>query len=159
MKLGIGSVSITPSRCVFFFRTCQTRSPFPIKVESDDDDQTIFSLQGGCSDPVGDNIADTPPQASGTVGCPIGKDSCKGKGPDLISCVSFKPFYSNSNLSPLSKTDNFMDYSYDSCMDSFTELQIKRMHESIRAFRNPGAKSILTSNSTATVTKQSHWQW
>jgi len=43
----------------------------------------------------------------------------------------------------LMSTDNFMDYSHDSCMDSFTPGQIERMHQSIRAFRQPGRKTIL----------------
>jgi len=41
--------------------------------------------QGGCDNGVGDNIADTPPQASASEGCPVGRDSCPGDGPDLIS--------------------------------------------------------------------------
>jgi len=86
----------------------------------------FHTFEGGCLDGVGDNIADTPPQASGSEGCPKGRDSCPGDGPDLIN--------------------NFMDYSYDSCMDSFTRLQIQRMHEAARAFRQPGGKTIFTAN-------------
>ncbi|KAF9543234.1 hypothetical protein CPC08DRAFT_430592 [Agrocybe pediades] len=33
-----------------------------------------------------------------------------------------------------------MDYSYDSCMDSFTKGQAVRMRESAEAFRRPGGK-------------------
>jgi len=83
----------------------------------------FHTFEGGCIG-IGDNIADTPPQASGSEGCPKGRDSCPGDGPDLIN--------------------NFMDYSYDSCMDSFTHLQIQRMHEAARAFRRPGGKTIFT---------------
>jgi len=86
----------------------------------------FHTFEGGCLDGVGDNIPDTPPQASGSEGCPKGRDSCPGDGPDLIN--------------------NFMDYSYDSCMDSFTRLQIQRMHEAARAFRRPGGKTVYTAN-------------
>ncbi|KAJ3497858.1 hypothetical protein NLJ89_g10296 [Agrocybe chaxingu] len=81
----------------------------------------FHTFEGGCDDGVGDNVADTPPQASGTEGCPVGRDSCPGDGPDLIN--------------------NFMDYSYDSCMSAFTKGQIVRMHEAARAFRRPGGKT------------------
>lgn len=88
----------------------------------------FHTFEGGCSNGVGDNIADTPPQASGTSGCPKGRDSCPGDGPDLIN--------------------NFMDYSFDSCMDSFTPLQIVRMHEAARAFRRPSGKTNHTVSDT-----------
>jgi len=81
----------------------------------------FHTFEGGCDDGVGDNIADTPPQASGSDGCPVGRDSCPGDGPDLIN--------------------NFMDYSYDSCMTSFTKGQITRMREAAKAFRRPGGKT------------------
>ncbi|KAF9552793.1 zincin [Agrocybe pediades] len=103
----------------------------------------FHTFEGGCDDGVGDNIADTPPQASGSDGCPKGRDSCPGDGPDLIN--------------------NFMDYSYDSCMDSFTKGQAVRMRESAKAFRRPGGKvappekkasttSVSVSATTVTVT-------
>jgi len=88
----------------------------------------FHTFEGGCSDGVGDNIADTPPQASGTSGCPKGRDSCPGDGPDLIN--------------------NFMDYSFDSCMDSFTPLQIVRMHEAARAFRRLSGQTNRTVSDT-----------
>jgi len=75
----------------------------------------LHIFQGGCNDPVGDNVDDTPPSASASEGCPVGRNSC-GDIPDLIH--------------------NFMDYSYDACMESFTPGQIRRMHETIRAFRS-----------------------
>jgi len=81
----------------------------------------FHTFEGGCDDGVGDNIADTPPQASGSEGCPVGRDSCPGDGPDLIN--------------------NFMDYSYDACMTSFTKGQITRMREAAKAFRRPGSKT------------------
>jgi len=98
----------------------------------------FHTFEGGCDDFVGDNIADTPPQASGSDGCPVGRDSCPGDGPDLIN--------------------NFMDYSYDACMTSFTKGQITRMQEAAKAFRRPGGKTApppkakaSSSSSTATT--------
>jgi len=100
----------------------------------------FHTFEGGCKDGVGDNIADTPPQASSSSGCPKGRDSCPGDGPDLIN--------------------NFMDYSFDSCMDSFTPLQIVRMHEAVRAFRRPSVPA----NTTAPEKNpwggpKRPWQW
>ncbi|KAI9046526.1 hypothetical protein LZ554_009273 [Drepanopeziza brunnea f. sp. 'monogermtubi'] len=63
-------------------------------------------FQGGCSG-SGDGIADTPPQAVLTDGCPTGQDSCTGGGVDSIH--------------------NYMDYSDDACYESFTPNQITRM--------------------------------
>ncbi|CAA7262796.1 unnamed protein product [Cyclocybe aegerita] len=98
----------------------------------------FHTFEGGCDDGVGDNVADTPPQASGSEGCPVGRDSCLGDGPDLIN--------------------NFMDYSYDSCMSAFTKGQIVRMHEAARAFRRPGGKTApppKTSSSASITTSLS----
>ncbi|KAF8157880.1 hypothetical protein B0H34DRAFT_706520 [Crassisporium funariophilum] len=81
----------------------------------------FHTFEGGCDHGVGDNVADTPPAASGSEGCPVGRDSCPGDGPDLIN--------------------NFMDYSYDSCMSSFTKGQAERMREAANAFRRPGSKT------------------
>ncbi|KAF8182343.1 metalloprotease [Pholiota molesta] len=46
---------------------------------------------------------------------------CPGGGPDLIN--------------------NFMDYSYDECMSSFTKGQMQRMREAAWAFRRPGGRT------------------
>ncbi|KAF9523429.1 pregnancy-associated plasma protein-A-domain-containing protein [Crepidotus variabilis] len=81
----------------------------------------FHTFEGGCDNGVGDNVADTPPQRSGTEGCPTGKDSCPGDGPDL--------------------TNNFMDYTYDVCMTGFTPGQAVRMREAAWAFRRPGGKT------------------
>ena len=73
------------------------------------------TFQGGCS-PPGDGVADTPPQASPTNGCPIGRDSCSGGGLDPIH--------------------NYMDYSYDSCYYEFTAGQVLRMHDAWLQWRD-----------------------
>ncbi|PVF93228.1 zincin [Serendipita vermifera] len=71
-------------------------------------------FQGGC-DVEGDMVSDTPPQQTATSGCPTTQDSCPGGGVDSVH--------------------NFMDYSYDSCMDSFTAGQITRFKQQILTYR------------------------
>lgn len=72
------------------------------------------TFQGGCNEP-GDSVDDTAPEAISTSGCPQNKDTCPGGGPDPI--------------------ENFMDYSYDSCMDEFTAGQRERAIDLSTTFR------------------------
>ncbi|KAN0059935.1 hypothetical protein ACQY0O_007908 [Thecaphora frezii] len=71
-------------------------------------------FQGGCTSP-GDMVDDTPPQSTLTSGCPTSQDSCAGGGVDSIH--------------------NFMDYSSDACMTSFTTGQATRMTNVVSAYR------------------------
>ena len=73
------------------------------------------TFQGGCTAP-GDQVADTPAQASPSTGCPTGRDSCAGGGVDPIH--------------------NYMDYSYDSCYYEFTSGQTSRMATMWAAWRD-----------------------
>lgn len=72
------------------------------------------TFAGGCSSP-GDSVADTAPEASAAFGCPVGRDTCAGGGPD--------PIY------------NFMDYTDDACMNMFTTGQSSRMQTMVSIYK------------------------
>ncbi|PSK58600.1 extracellular metalloprotease-4 [Elsinoe australis] len=73
-------------------------------------------FQGSACSGSGDFVSDTPIQSTATSGCPVGKDSCPGvAGVDSIR--------------------NYMDYSYDSCMNTFSAGQISRMNSLYAQYR------------------------
>jgi hypothetical protein len=72
------------------------------------------TFQGGCR-PPGDEVDDTPFQATPTTGCPAGQDTCVAPGTDPIH--------------------NYMDYSYDSCYTTFSAGQSARIGQMWTAYR------------------------
>ncbi len=76
------------------------------------------TFQGGCNEKPqgGDQVDDTPAQASPTSHCPEGRDSC----------------LDSPGLDPI---HNYMDYSWDSCYTEFTPGQADRMHTMWDAYR------------------------
>lgn len=76
----------------------------------------FHTFQGGCNTRTGgDQVADTPAEARPSFFCEIGRNTCKLPGRDPIR--------------------NFMNYSYDSCMNQFTLGQVARMDLAYEQYR------------------------
>jgi hypothetical protein len=74
----------------------------------------LHTFQGGCVAP-GDEIEDTPFEASPAFGCPLGRDTCVEPGLDPI--------------------ENYMDYTDDACYTQFSADQTARMGAVVPVYR------------------------
>lgn len=72
------------------------------------------TFQNGCAG-AGDAVEDTPYSAGPSEGCPVHRDTCPQPGEDPVR--------------------NFMDYSDDSCMRSFSVGQHQRVEQMWKQYR------------------------
>ncbi|WP_304455740.1 zinc metalloprotease [Nocardiopsis sp. YSL2] len=89
----------------------------------------FHTFQNGCEAP-GDYVSDTPYEREAATGCPKGRDTCRTR----------------RGLDPV---HNFMNYSDDACMTSFTSGQAERMAEHWAAFRGGDPRALTRTGAAA----------
>jgi hypothetical protein len=80
------------------------------------DDALTTPFQNGCAN-GGDQVADTPDEATAAFDCPVDRDTCATPGLDPVT--------------------NFMDYTDDPCQFEFTAGQAARMSSAWSVYREP----------------------
>ena len=78
------------------------------------------TFQGGCSS--GDNCFDTPPVTTSSAGCSSNQNTCSNDNPDLPDMI-----------------ENYMDYTDDDCMNTFTQNQKQRTKAVLNVFNLRGS--------------------
>ena len=103
------------------------------------------TFNGGCSgltsancNSGGDYVCDTPPVANATFGCPTNNPN---------SCTESSPFPPPYTMNMVDMFENYMDYTDDPCMNTFTTGQSSRMNAAITIYRS----SLLTSQGCVPV--------
>jgi Pregnancy-associated plasma protein-A len=91
----------------------------------------------GCGT-TGDGVSDTNREREPAYGCPIGRDTC----PDSVGS---------------DPVQNYMDYTDDSCLSSFTAGQYNRMIANWNAYRTAGTKSVAISITHDNTPRETAW--
>lgn len=78
------------------------------------------TFQGGCGS--GDNCFDTPPVTTSSTGCSSNQNTCSNDNPDLPDMI-----------------ENYMDYTDDDCMNTFTQNQKQRTKAVLNSFNLRGS--------------------
>ena len=78
------------------------------------------TFQGGCGS--GDNCSDTPPVTTSSTGCSSNQNTCSNDNPDLPDMI-----------------ENYMDYTDDDCMNTFTQNQKQRTKAVLNSFNLRGS--------------------
>jgi PKD repeat protein len=107
----------------------------------------MHTFEGGCPNNDcllnGDRVCDTPPDDSKSgVACGSSANSCTTDDDDLTINNPFRPIISGGLGDQPDMHENYMDYSFQTCQNAFTQGQKDRMIDALVNIRG----SLLTSN-------------